>query len=449
MTTARAYAGPAIQGDLGEDAFPAPSLRRIAVASALTVMLGFGGFGLWASLTPLDSAVPAPGAFVAAGKRKTVSLLDSGILQELLVREGERVTAGQKLLILDDVQVRTAMNQAKAQYWGAAAKAARLDAETQNRRQLVMPADVLDAAAHDPAVASLVHAEQSLFASRWETFDGNTRISVRKTEQLEAQAAALQVQIRSLNTRLALMDEEFRGVESLLKHGFAPKTRALEMRRIMAELQGALGDAAGRLAESRAAIEQTKLELANFAETRRSDGSKDLQETKAIMADADQRLHAAQDLLQKREILAPESGTVTDIKYFTPGSSIIAGQPVLDIVPADNHLLIEASVSPTDIEHVHVGQRVNVKLSAYKAHRVPTIEGRLVYVGADTQQNPRGDPVFLVRAELDPDALKPFPGVAVYAGMPADVLIIGGERTALDFIISPIRDGMRHGMREE
>jgi HlyD family secretion protein len=221
------------------------------------------------------------------------------------------------------------------------------------------------------------------------------------------------------------------------------------MRRAIAELQGALGDAAGRLAEARVAIERTKLELASYVETRRSDASKDLQETKAVIADAGLRLHAAQDLLRKREITAPESGTVTDIKFFTPGSSITAGQPVLDIVPADDHLLIEAAVSPTDIEHVQIGQRVNVKLSAYKAHRVPTIEGRLVYVAADRQQNAYGDPVFLVRAELDRDALKPFPGVTVYAGMPADVLIIGGERTALDYIISPIRDGMRHGMREE
>ena len=444
----QAHAGSVVRGDAGEDAFPAPSLRRIAGASMLTVALGFGGLGLWAALTPLDSAVPAPGVFVTAGKRKTVTLLDSGLLKELLVREGDRVTAGQTLLLLDDVQVRTAMNQAKAQYWGAVAKAARLEAETKDRRELAMPADLLSAA-EDPAIASLVQAERNLFEFRWETFDGNARISARKIDQLQVQAAAVQTQIYSLNRRLSLTQEEALGVETLLKDGFAPKTRALEMRRGLAELQGAVGDAAGRLADARLAIEQTKLELTSYAETRRSDASKDLQETKAAMADAGQRLQAAQDLLRKREITAPEPGTVTDIKFFTPGSSITAGQPVMDIVPANDRLLIEASVPPSDIEHVHVGQPVNVKLSAYKAHRVPTLEGRLVYVGADRQQDAHGDPVFLVRAELDRNALQPFPGVAVYAGMPADVLIIGGERTALDFIISPIRDGIRHGMREE
>ena len=431
------------------DAYEAPSLRRIALASALTVALGFGGLSTWAAVTPLDSAVPASGLFVAAGKRKTVSLLDSGILKELLVREGDHVTAGQRLLLLDDVQARTACNQAEAQYWGAVARAARLEAETQDRRALDLPQDLRVEARRDPAVASLLQAERALFASRWDTFDGNARITARKVQQLESQEMSLRAQVQSQTTRLSLTEEEARGVETLLRDGFAPKTQMLESHRAIAELQGTLADTAGRLEQTSEAIEQTKLELTSLAETRRSDSAKDLQETKAAMADAAERLRAAENLLDRSVVVAPEAGVITDIRFFTPGSSIIAGQPVLDIAPSDDRLLIEAEVEPTEIEHVRVGERVNVKLSAYKAHRVPTVEGRLVYVAADRQQNAHGDPVFLVRAELDRDALKSFPGVAAYAGMPADVLIIGRERTVLDFIISPIRDGMRHGMHEE
>jgi HlyD family secretion protein len=439
----------AVDAQLGQEAWPMPSLRRIAIASVLTVAIGFGGLGTWASLTPLDSAVSAQGLFVAAGKRKTVSLMDGGILKQLLVKEGDTVREGQTLLLLDDVQLRTAMNQAKALYWGAVARAARLEAETQDRRQLVMPEDVLAQAGKDPAIAALVQAERNLFSSRWDTFDGNARIGGRKIEQLQAQVISLQAQIVHLNTRLELTQEESHSIEYLLRDHLEVRSKSLEARRAIAELQGAIGDSAGRLAEAGHMTEQTKLEMANYGETRRSDAAKDLQETQAAKADAAQRLRAAEDLLTKREVLAPEAGTITDIKSFTPGSSISPGQPVLDIVPADQRLLIEAPIVPTDIEHVHVGQRVNVRLSAYKAHRVPTVEGRLVYVAADRQLDAQNNPVVYVRAELDPDALKPFPGVQVYPGMPADVLIIGGERSALDFIISPIRDGMRHGMREE
>ena len=167
------------------------------------------------------------------------------------------------------------------------------------------------------------------------------------------------------------------------------------------------------------------------------------------MVDADQRLQASEKLLARQSITAPESGTVTDIKFFTSGSSIPASQPILDIVPGDSKLLIEAQVTPMEIEHVRVGLHVNVRLTAYKVHKVPTLTGKVVYVGADAQQDAHGEPIFLIRAELGPDVLKPFPEVTVNAGMPADVLIIGGERTVLDFLISPIRDGIRHGMREE
>jgi HlyD family secretion protein len=435
--------------DFGQSAWPVPSLRRLAVASVVTVGLGFGGLLTWASLTPLDSAVSADGLFVAAGKRKTVTLLEGGILKTLLVKEGDHVATGQRLLLLDDVQLRATMNQVRLQYWGAVAKAARLEAETEDQRTLTMPADLMAVAERDPSVASLMRAEQDLFASRWVTFDGNARISGRKIAQSQSQSTSLAGMIVTLQQRIALTQQEVQSIDYLLARGLETRSRSLDLHRAVAELQGALLDVNGRLAGTGHTIEQTKLEFQNLAETRRSDAAKDLQEAKATIEDAAQHLKAAEDLLAKTTVLAPEAGTVTDIKFFTPGSSITPGQPILDIVPADTRLLVEAPVQPTDIEHVHVGQKVNFKLSAYKAHRVPTVEGRLVYVAADRTPDAQGNPVFLVRAELDADALKPFPGVIVYPGMPANVLIIGGERTALDFIISPILDGMRRGMREE
>ncbi len=431
------------------DAYHAPSLRRIALWSVLTVVLGIGGLGIWAALTQLDSAVPATGQFVAAGKRKTVTLADSGTLKTLLVHEGDRVTAGQPLLLLDDVQARAIMKQAEAQSWGAIAKTARLDAEMHDRRVISFPDNLLQAASQDLPIGALVQGERALFASRWDTFDGNARVTGRKVQQLQAQIVALQVQRQTLDTRLMLTEDEARGVDTLLKDGFAPRTQALAIHRAIAELQGAVGDADGRFIQAQQAIEQEKLQLTGIVETRHADAAHDMQDAKMLLADVAQRLTATRSQLDHSTVTAPEDGAVTDIKAFTPGSSIMAGQPVLDIVPGDGRLLIEASVPPTEIEHVHRGQRVNVRLSAYKAHRVPTVTGRLVYVGADRQPDAHGDPVFLVRAELDPDALKPYPGVVAYAGMPADVLIIGGERTALDFLISPIRDGMRGGMRED
>jgi HlyD family secretion protein len=423
-------------------------LRRIAWLSLLTIGLGFGGLVGWASVAELDSAVPAPGVIVAAGKRKTVSLLDAGILRDLLVAEGDRVSAGQVLMRLDDVQARAAVDQAAAQYWGAMAQATRLQAEALDHRTFEFP-DELKQAASDPAIAAEMEAERHLFDARWAAFDSAEQIGRRKIAQLQATETALQTQIRETALRLQLFSQDLHATRDLLAKGWATRVHANELERAGSELRGQLSDLAGRLSETRDLIAQTELEITNAAQSRRSDITKDRTTAQAQLADGGSRLRAARDLLDRRVVVAPEAGVVTDLKFFTPGSSISAGQPVLDLVPADPGLLVEAMVAPTDIEHVHVGQAVNVRLTAYKAHQVPVVTGHVVYVSADRQLDAQNQPVFKARAALDPDALKGLHNVELYAGMPADVLIIGGERTALDYLISPIRDSIRHAMHED
>jgi HlyD family secretion protein len=435
------------QGDV-ETVLPEPSLRRVALLSLLTIVLGFGGLLGWASLARLDSAVPATGVIVAAGKRKTVSLLDAGILKSLLVQEGDRVAAGQVLLQLDDVQARSAAQEAAGQYWGGIAHAARLQAEALDQRDMALPPDLRTAAA-DPGIAAEVDAETHAFHARWAAYDGAIAIQRRKIEQLRAQVTALQDQIDQVSARIGYFEDELRGVDYLLARGFATKPRALELHRNVAELRGQRSDLAGRLADAGQTIAQSELEIIATGNDRRTEIAKDRADTETALASAAQRLVAARDLLAKRVVTAPEDGIVTDLHFFTAGSSIGAGQPILDLVPADQHMLVEGSVAPNDIEHVHAGQRVNVRLTSYKAHRVPVVTGHLVYVAADRQNDAHNDPMFLVRAELDPGALSGLKDVTLYPGMPADILIIGGERSVLDFLISPIRDSIRHAMNEE
>ena len=432
-----------------EASLPQGSLRRIALWSLLTVLVGFGGLTTWAALARVDSAVPATGTVVASGKRKTVSLVDSGILKTLLVQEGDKVAAGQPLLQLDDVQPRAAMAQAHVQYWSAVARAARLDAEAADQRALPVSPALGDAAKADPAVAAAVAAEAYQFQSRWGALDANTRVEERKIAQQDAQVAALRAQIASAGLRLGLIREELRGVDFLMARGLSTKPRQLELQRNEAELRGAIAQFGGQYREAMEIIAQVRSGIVNTAEQRRADISRERSETQAAEADAEQRLLAARDLLQKREVVAPEAGTVTDFKYFTPGSSIVAGQPVMDLVPDNQRLLVEGAVAPHEVEHLQVGQRVNVRLTAYKAHRVPVISGRLTYVGADRQMDASNMPVFLVRAEIDPGALRDKPGVVLLPGMPADILIVNGARSVLDFLISPITDSISHAMKEE
>jgi HlyD family secretion protein len=427
----------------------APSLRRLVRTSIVVVALGFGGFLTWASLAPLDSAVPATGTIVVDGKRKSISLLDSGILKELLVHEGEKVAAGQVLFRLDEVQAKVQVGQLTAQYWGAVSKTARLRAEQADSRALTFPADLENAARADVAVAALIDNERRLFTNRWLTYDNTVGVQRKRILQLNEQIAAARAQIASSRIRLRNVDKQLAGARELLPKGYVTRDKVMLLEGQQAELTGNMGEYASHEGEARENIAQAQLEISRIEGSWRADVARDLQDAQAQITDVSERLKGADDLLQHKDMTAPEAGTVTDIKFFTPGSSIVAGQPVLDIVPADSHMLVEVPVTPNDIEHVHPGQRVNVRLTSYKQHKVPVLTGTLVYVSADRQTDPRGEPFFLARAELDPGALAGLTGVVLYPGMPAETLIIGGERVALDYFLSPITDSMRRAFREE
>lgn len=444
----KSAAGP-LWLDEAERSLPQLSLRRVALAAALVVVVGLGGMLGWAAVARVDSAVPANGFVVASGKRKTITLLDGGLLHELLVREGDHVSAGQVLLRLDDVQIRATRDQAKVQYWSAVAKLTRLAAEAADRRSLLFPADLLATAAADPAIAAAVAAETHQFGVRWDAVDASVRVQERKVAQQRAQITAIRAQIASAGTRLSLVAQELRSVDFLLSRGLSTKPRQLELLRTDADLRGQIGQLAAQLTGAEQAIAQIELETVNAAESRRADISRERTDTQSALSDADQRLRATTDQLAKRDVTAPESGVITDLKFFTIGSSIAAGQPIMDLVPATQHLLVEGNVAPNEVEHLRVGQPVNVRLTAYKAHRVPVITGRLTYVGADRQMDANNQPVFLIRAEIEPDALKDKPGVVLSPGMPADVLVINGSRSVLSFLVSPITDSLFRALREE
>lgn len=426
---------------------PPPSLRRLALVAVATVLLGFGSLGAWAFAARLDRAAPASGFLVAPGQRKTVSLLDSGILKVLLVREGDRVVAGQPLLRLDDTQASAALGQARARVWGGSARATRLVAE-QEGGAMEPPAGLLAAAAADPAVAGFLEAERRLFAARAQSLEATVTVLRRRIQQSRATIEALRAQAEAVDSQLRLTRDELRGVTQLLAHGFATRTRAMELQRRDAELRGAWSLLVGRETEATEAIAQAEAEIAALGRTRLAEIAADLQETRAQIAEAAERLRAAEDILARSLVTAPEAGIVSDLRYVTPGGTIGAGQPVLDVVPHDDRLVAEVRVSPLDAEGLHPGQPARVRLTAYNARRVPPVAGTVAYVSADRQLGPQNEAFFLVRIALDPQELERVRAVAPLSpGMPAEAAIIRGERRAADYLLAPLLDAMGRSMR--
>jgi len=439
---------PAWQAEIEAES-TGPSLRRIALASALIIGIGFGGFFAWAFTAQLDTAVPANGTVVVESKRKTLSVLDPGILTELYVKEGDVVAAGQALLRLDETQLQAQLGSLNVQNFAAIAKMSRLKAEQAGQREVKYPQDVLTAAAASKIIADIVANETQTMKDRWAAYDSTVSVERRKIGQLQDQIAALSTQIEATQQRIAYTDKELANVAELAKKGLTTEARLYEVQRNQAGLRGDLGELTGKQAEARQAISQTELEIVSATNQRAQDISKDLQDAQGIAGDSAEKIRGVKDLLAKKLVTAPEAGTVTDIKFFTPGSSIGAGQPILDIVPQNDKMVVEVKVRPDDIEHVHAGQRVNIRLTAYKQHKVPVLTGQLVYVAADSQADTKGDDFILARAEIDHRELSRLSGVALYPGMPAEVLIIGGERRALDYFISPITDSLHRSFGEE
>jgi HlyD family secretion protein len=426
-----------------------PSMNGTVYAGLFAVFGLLGGALLWACLAHLDSAAVASGTIIVDSHRKTVQHLEGGILRELLVREGDEVKAGQVLARLDTTQAEAAMNQAEKQLWAVQARITRLRAEQEGQRQIVWP-ESLAKLRGDAAVDDALRTQEKLFDARWQSYDASVQVLRRKIDQFQAEITAANTMIGSTRDRLRYTQEELKAVSGLLEKGFERRPRLLELQRVVAELQGRLGELNGTVAKSNQAIASAEFEIAGAQKSRQAEIGKELQEAQASESDVVERLRATTDVRQRKDVLAPQDGAVVDLKVFTSGGVIAPGAPIMDIVPKSDDLIVEARINPVDIDVVVVGLRAQVQLSAYKARRVPAIDGEVIYVSADKLTDPKtGEPYFTARVKLDKGMLDQLPNVKLSPGMPAEVYIITGERLAIDYLISPLRDSFRRAFRED
>lgn len=425
-----------------------PPVGRVVRTSLLTLGLTLVPFLGWATMTTVERAVIASGQLVPEGRRKTVNLAEAGILRRLLVQEGTVVQAGQPLLQLDVTQAETIANQARATFWGGRARAARLRAEQTESRQIGFPADLLAAAAADPAIRVFVTAETALFEARWGSYDSQASVAERAITQLQEQVAGARAQREGATQQVRTIREQIAGYNRLLTQGYASRFTVLNLQQSEAGFVATIGQTTAQEAQLREAIIQSQQQLAGLRLTRLSEVANDLQTTETAIATAAQQLRAAQDILNRREVLAPEAGKVTNIQAFTPGASIQAGQPILDLVPLRDRLVVEGQVMPVDIEQVEIGQRVNVRLTSYRMRSVPLLHGQVTVVGADVQTSPSGDKFFTMRAEFDASSLESNPEVTPMAGMPTEIYVLGEKRTPLAYLVGPLLNSARRAFRD-
>jgi HlyD family type I secretion membrane fusion protein len=428
-------------------------IRASMTAGLVIVGVFVGGFGTWAAVAPLESAAIAPGIIGVSTERRTVQHMEGGIVDEILVVDGDQVTAGQTLIVFDDTASRALLDLLEGQYRSAVTLNARLEAERDGRSAIRWPdwllAEVAAEAEAGGDAAQVMATQERIFRARAVSLANQRAIYQRRIEQLREEAAGLEGELETQDRRRALLAEELEGVRELVARGLEPKPRLLEMERAETQIVGDSVRNQARIASIGRTIDETRLVIDELGNVQLAEVVAELREVETRLSDLRERLAAARDVAERTRVTAPVAGTVMDLQVFTQGGVVAAGQRLMDVVPANDRLIIEARVAPNDIETIALGLPAQVRLTAYSQLGAPRLTGHVFRISADRLADPRtGASWYEARIALDPDQ----PGLsslALVPGMPAEVMIVTGARTPIDYLLKPIVDSLGRALREE
>jgi HlyD family type I secretion membrane fusion protein len=441
----RASASPTVRSSVAVQ----PFIGRSIVGGVAAVVVFLGGFGWWAATAPLDSAAIAEGAVIVEGKRKTVQHLEGGIVTEIRVVEGARVAAGDVLVKLDDTQARSKLDALRVQSDELAARVDRLIVERDGAAAISFSADLL-AREDEPQIAVLLSGQRRIFATRSESLHGQIDILEQRKVQIDAQIAGLRAQVASVDMQLRLIDEQIAAVDDLVRKGLERKPRLLELQGRAAALTGTRGEYMASIARAQQARGETQLQIFDLRNRRAEDVAKELRDVQGQLDALREQLRGAEDVLQRTTVVAPTDGVVMDLRVHTTGGVVGSGQPILDIVPANDNPLIEAKLRPLDIDAVRPGLPAKVRLSALKQRNAPELSGRVVHVAADSLTDQRtGQSYYVAHVTIPRDELARVGLEELYPGMQSEVFIVTGARTAFAYLVAPIRESFARAFREE
>lgn len=435
-------AGSAAAFDAGR-----PFGRGFGIAGFGVIALFAGTFYVWASAAPLEGAVVAPGVVNVDTNVRTVQHLEGGIIDQILVREGQQVATGETLIRLQNTVPASNLNEVQAQYFEARATEARLLAEQAEAGEISFP-DELTQKIGDSAAQAAMAGQDSIFDSRRTLLQDRLTIFGRAVAGLEAEIDGLTGQVEASENRLALLDEEIAAVRALYDRNLTDKPRMLQLQRDRAELQGEIASYRAAIGTARQRIEENALRRSELLNSRATEIVEQLRDTRARAYELGQRLAAASDVMGRTEIRSPVDGVVTGLQVHTVGGVIAAGQPLMDIVPVSDTLVVQATIDPLDIDQVSQGQAAQVWLSALNRRSQRPIEGVVRTLSADRLIDPQsGAAYYAARIELDRAEVEKG-AVPMQPGMSAEVMIHTGARTTLDYLLSPITRFISRSMRE-
>ncbi len=429
---------------------PAGTAKPYILFGLAVVLVLFGGLGTWAAVAKLSGAVIAPAVVAGSLKRQTVQHLEGGIVSELLVRDNEAVEAGQLLIRLDDTRAKATLRIIDGRLDLLHAQAARLAAERDGLDSMEVSASLTERAA-EPATADILNGQIELFKARQQALDGETEILIQRVAQLGDQTQGVEAQQTAKERQIALLGEELEGLERLYRQGYAPRTRVLELQRAAERLNGEVGEHIAEIARVGTQIGETRLQVIQLQRNFVEQAVEQLRDVQAQIFDLEQRRAAAADELIRLDIRAPKAGSVVGLGVHTVGGVVTPGQPLMDIVPDEDELVVEAQVAPQDIDKIAAGLDAVVRLSAFNTRTTPELNGSVYAASADRLiDQVNGMPYYQVSVRIPESELDRLDdGLILIPGMPAEVFIQTGERTALSYLLKPLTDSLAHVFRED
>jgi HlyD family secretion protein len=417
----------------------------IAVAGYALIGFTFGVLGVWAMVAKIDRAVAAPGVVSLETNRKTVQHYEGGRVREILVKEGQAVEQGAVLFRLENIEAKANFETIRHDLDAYLATEARLVAERDQKPEIAWPVELAERSA-DASVAQALNDEAAEFNKSQASLKNQIEVMESRIRQIGDEINGTELQKKSAEGQIDFINKELVGLRELDEKKLIPTARLYVAEIERERLEGVIGESIARIAKSNGEIGEIRIQIQQLQGKFQEDVAKSLIDVRARTAELRQKLGVANDVLRRVDVVAPVSGTAQNLKVFTIGQVVKAGEPLVEIVPRSERLVVEVQISPTDIDGIHSGQAAEVRFPAFHSRLVPLIVGRLDSVSRDrlvddaTKQPYYRGIVSLAETQI-PEELRP----RVRAGMPAEVLVATGERTVMSYIVQPLASTLRRG----
>ena len=423
----------------------ARSIRNYSLVAFVTMLILVIGFGGWAATAKLSGAVIGHGVVVADGNVKKIQHRAGGIVGEILVRNGARVAVGDLLIRIDDTITRANLAIVTKQIDQLSARRLRLVAERDGFAAMAM-SDIRET----EDGGSYVRAEEALFLARRETLQSQQSQLRQRIDQIGQETDGLIVRLKAKEQELSWVEQELVRVRSLSGQQLIQFNRLAELERLKAQLDGERGQLIAEIARAGTRVTETELQILQLDQDRRTEIVTELRDVDNKLAELEEQRVTAEDELKRVEIRAPQDGIVHELAVHTIGGVIAPGETVMQIVPINDSLVIEARILPADIDQLHPGQDAVLRFSAFNQRTTPEVFAKVETVAADLVTNPQtGEAWYSIRARIPAEEMAKLGKLTLLSGMPVEVFVKTGERTAMSYLLKPLSDQLARAMTED